>query len=170
MDRIFIFFLLDRTNQDAPIVPNARFARATFSGEARFGGATFTGDTGFVVSLSGKLPFLSVRAAKRLRLALHDDSTEGDSTVDLTAASFAGPAVVAASPAGAGSRRPRLVSLEQTDTANLTVSGLDLSDCRFLGAINLDRLRIDGPLLLRSAPGWWRAQRQVLWEEGKLRG
>lgn len=84
--------------------------------------------------------------------------------------------MVAASLSGAGSSRPQLVSVEQTDTANLTVVGLDLSDCRFLGAINLEQLRIDGPLLLRQAPGWWRshrlgeAGRRVLWEEGALRG
>lgn len=64
----------------------------------------------------------------------------------------------------------KLASVEQTDTTNLTVAGLDLSDCRFLGAINLERLRIDGPLLLRQAPGWWRARRRVLREEGELRG
>ena len=59
--------------------------------------------------------------------------------------------------------------MAETDTANLTVSGLDMSDCEFLGAINLERLRIDGPLHLRQAPGWWRARRLVLGEEWELR-
>ncbi len=36
-----IFFLLDRTDKDAPIVLNARFDRATFTGDARFHKAIF---------------------------------------------------------------------------------------------------------------------------------
>jgi hypothetical protein len=163
----------------ATFTGDAKFDWVTFHGDAEFDRATFTGGAGFYeptftggaefdgVSLSGQLLFRSVRAAKRLWLAPRGDNV---GEVDLAKASFPVPAVLSASSGGTSSRRPKLVSVEQTDTTNLTVAGLDLSDCRFLGAINLERLRIDGKLLLRWSPGWWRARRQVLREEGALRG
>lgn len=159
----------------ATFIGNAGFDRVAFKGNAGFDWATFRGDAGFDeatfsedarfgrVKVSGQLSLQSVHAEKRLRLAL---STDGTGKINLARASLAGPAVVASTP---GRARPRLASLAETDTANLTVSGLDLSDCEFLGAINLERLRIDGPLHLRQAPGRWRARRLVLGEEWELR-
>jgi uncharacterized protein YjbI with pentapeptide repeats len=40
--------------------------------------------------------------------------------------------------------RPRLLSLRRADVAGLTVSNVDLRACRFLGAHNLDKLRVEG--------------------------
>jgi hypothetical protein len=37
--------------------------------------------------------------------------------------------------------------------------------CQFVGAHNLDRLRIEGAPLFARTPGWWRARRKTLAEE-----
>jgi uncharacterized protein YjbI with pentapeptide repeats len=53
------------------------------------------------------------------------------------------------------SQQPRLLSLRRADIAGLTVSGIDLRACRFAGAHNLDKLRIEGtPKLAPPPPGW----------------
>jgi hypothetical protein len=49
--------------------------------------------------------------------------------------------------------RPRLLSLRRADVAGLTVSNADLRACRFLGAHNLDRLRIEGEDSFAATPG-----------------
>jgi uncharacterized protein YjbI with pentapeptide repeats len=59
---------------------------------------------------------------------------------------------------------PKLIDIVGTNVANLTLSGADLSACRFAGAFNLDQLRINGPLQLVETVGW-RARRKVLAEE-----
>ena len=48
--------------------------------------------------------------------------------------------------------RPRLLSLRRADVAGLTVSNVDLRACRFLGAHNLDKLRIEGEGTFGSTP------------------
>jgi uncharacterized protein YjbI with pentapeptide repeats len=61
--------------------------------------------------------------------------------------------------------RPRLLSLRRTDVAGLRVSQVDLRPCRFEGAQNLDRLRVEGDPLFTGTAGWWRARRRTLAEE-----
>lgn len=62
--------------------------------------------------------------------------------------------------------RPRLLSLRRADVAGLTISNIDLRACRFAGAHNLDRLRIEGQSLFASTPRNWRwTRRQTLAEE-----
>jgi hypothetical protein len=61
--------------------------------------------------------------------------------------------------------RPQLVSLCRADVAGLRVANVDLRPCRFVGAHNLDRLRIEGEPLFARAPGWWRTRRKTLAEE-----
>jgi uncharacterized protein YjbI with pentapeptide repeats len=64
------------------------------------------------------------------------------------------------------SARPRLLSVQGADVAGLTVSNVDLSECRFAGAHNLDRLRLEAEVTFsqahRSLPWDWR---QVIAEE-----
>jgi uncharacterized protein YjbI with pentapeptide repeats len=61
--------------------------------------------------------------------------------------------------------RPRLLSIRRADVTGLHLANMDLRACRFAGAHNLDRLRIEGaPLFIRTT-GWWRARRKTLAEE-----
>src|SRR6266511_2739148 len=54
--------------------------------------------------------------------------------------------------------RPRLLTLARSDVAGLRISNVDLQACRFVGAHNLDKLRIEGrPLFALPPMGWtWR--------------
>jgi uncharacterized protein YjbI with pentapeptide repeats len=59
--------------------------------------------------------------------------------------------------------RPRLLSLCRADVAGLRVANVDLRPCRFIGAHNLDKFRIEGaPLLPALAAGGGRAARPSL--------
>jgi hypothetical protein len=69
-------------------------------------------------------------------------------------------------PGSPGQRwRPRLLSVQRADVAGLRLAEVDLRACRFAGAHNLDRLRIEGAPLFARTPGWWRARRKTLAEE-----
>ncbi len=61
--------------------------------------------------------------------------------------------------------RPRLLSVRSADLVGLTMSNVDLRACRFLGAHNLDKLRIEGQPLLARARGRRRTGRLTLAEE-----
>nr|WP_030504530.1 hypothetical protein [Micromonospora purpureochromogenes] len=62
--------------------------------------------------------------------------------------------------------RPRLVSMIQVDSANLSLVDVDLSRCRFAGAFHLDKLVMEGRCTFASQPpGWWRTRRCVIAEE-----
>lgn len=71
---------------------------------------------------------------------------------------------------------PILTSLRGSDSANLTVTDVDLSQCRFAGARLLDQLRLEGRCIFDHPPrrpltGWawlpvWRwSDRQTIFEE-----
>jgi uncharacterized protein YjbI with pentapeptide repeats len=66
--------------------------------------------------------------------------------------------------------RPRLLTLEDCDVSNLSISGLDLQACRFFGAHNLDKLKFEGPSLFPQPPrnGIW-TRRRTIAEEHKWR-
>jgi hypothetical protein len=57
---------------------------------------------------------------------------------------------------------PRLASLESANVDGLTVAGLDLRFCRFSGAHNLDRLRIEDSCVLHYAPQGWSLTRLAI--------
>jgi len=75
------------------------------------------------------------------------------------------------------SARPRLLSVQGANVAGLTVSNVDLAECRFAGAHNLDRLRLETEVNFSAAPvrlpwDWrqviaeeraWRAARSERW-------
>jgi uncharacterized protein YjbI with pentapeptide repeats len=65
--------------------------------------------------------------------------------------------------------RPRVLSLRRADVAGLTVSDVDLRACRFLGAHNLDKLRIDGGVTFGSTRDVWLARRLTIAEEHQWR-
>jgi uncharacterized protein YjbI with pentapeptide repeats len=62
--------------------------------------------------------------------------------------------------------RPRLRSLRRVDTTNLVLADVNLTWCLFRGALNLDKLRIEGPKYFATTPKRWRwTQRRTLAEE-----
>jgi hypothetical protein len=65
--------------------------------------------------------------------------------------------------------QPRLLSVRRADVAGLRLADVDLRACRFAGAHNLDRLRIEGAPLFARTAGWWRARRKTLAEEQQWR-
>jgi uncharacterized protein YjbI with pentapeptide repeats len=69
------------------------------------------------------------------------------------------------------SERPQLLSLRRANVAGLGLSNVSAADCRFAGAHNLDKLRLESdvsfataPLLLSSGGGRW-GGREVIAEE-----
>lgn len=66
---------------------------------------------------------------------------------------------------------PILVSLRGTDVSNLVLVDVNLSACLFVGAHRLDQLRLEDRCVFSSPPDTWRwTRRQVLTEEGRVRG
>jgi uncharacterized protein YjbI with pentapeptide repeats len=62
--------------------------------------------------------------------------------------------------------QPRLLSLQRANVAGLGLANVDLADCRFSGAHNLDKLRLEADVAFNYSPvrvGW--EQRQVVAEE-----
>ncbi|MFF1781341.1 pentapeptide repeat-containing protein [Streptomyces virginiae] len=79
-------------------------------------------------------------------------------------------------PAPQSARKPKIISLQSVDVAELTIVNLDLSSCHFQGAQRLESLRIEGYCAFGYPPkglhkGWalppiWRwTRRQTLIEE-----
>jgi uncharacterized protein YjbI with pentapeptide repeats len=72
--------------------------------------------------------------------------------------------------AGQISEQPRLLSLRRANVAGLGLANVNLADCRFAGAHNLDKLRLEADVAFRLSParvGW--EQRQVIAEESAWR-
>lgn len=93
----------------------------------------------------------------------------GATRIDLRGAQFLRPTVlsvptpvetdvVGAHPSGF------VESVAEADVSGLVLSGVDLSECRFLGVHNLDQLRIEGDTRMLRSPRW-RARRRSLFEE-----
>jgi Pentapeptide repeats (9 copies) len=51
-------------------------------------------------------------------------------------------------------RVPRLLSVQQTDVSQLTLADVDLQWCRFAGAHQLDKLRLEGRSPFNRPPSW----------------
>ncbi|MFI0020088.1 pentapeptide repeat-containing protein [Streptomyces griseus] len=56
-----------------------------------------------------------------------------------------------------------LVSMNGVDAAHLALQDVDLSACRFTGAVHLDQLRVDGWCTFASAPSGWGKQFPWRW-------
>jgi len=68
--------------------------------------------------------------------------------------------------AGHVSEQPRLLSLQGANVAGLGLANVDLTDCRFSGTHNLDKLPLEADVIFKLSParvGW--EQRQVIAEE-----
>jgi uncharacterized protein YjbI with pentapeptide repeats len=72
--------------------------------------------------------------------------------------------------AGQISEQPRLLSLQRANVSGLGLGNVHLADCRFIGAHNLDKLRMEADVAFALSParaGWER--RQVVAEESGWR-
>ena len=184
------------TESGAKFEGNARFGGATFGrdawftlvtvkGDALFGGATFQGDVPLLGPITvgeelvlDRVKFTStVRIeadAKMLtcrlggfpggvRLNVHRAVIRLDGT-DLSV-----PSLLTGPPAWAAVQ-PKLLSLQGANVAGLALGNVSLADCRFAGAHNLDKLRLEADTAFGLSPavaGWER--RQVIAEEAAWR-
>jgi hypothetical protein len=67
--------------------------------------------------------------------------------------------------AGAISERPQLLSLQRANVVGLGLNNVDMSDCRFAGAHNLDKLRLEADVSFATAPGRLGRLSQGGWRE-----
>ena len=167
------------------------FGRAKVKGDARFSGASFEGnatalgplavegrldmdDAQFAspVRIEAKANALSCRRVRfpgGVRFDLDRALVRLDDT-DLSVPSLlTGPAVRPGSSTG-NSERPKLLSLMAANVAGLTLANVDLTDCRFADAHNLDQLHLEANTVFGLSPaiaGWER--RQVVAEESAWR-
>jgi uncharacterized protein YjbI with pentapeptide repeats len=65
--------------------------------------------------------------------------------------------------------RPRVLSLRRADVAGLTIANADLRACRFAGAHNLDRLRVEQSIFGYASTGWRWTTRRMIAEEHQWR-
>ena len=83
-----------------------------------------------------------------MRLAVESSQFTGPSTIK-------GPAL-STNPGSSHDRSPpNIISLSGSDVGNLVLSHVDLSNCRFDGTHNLDRLRLEHLADLRNPPKKW---------------
>ena len=172
---------------EATFEDDAGFAEAAFRGDATFTEATFRGDVPVLgpIAVGGSLNLDGVQFTSTVRI-------EADASVltcrrgrfpsgvrfdvrralvrlddsDLSAPSLL---TAASSPAGI-TGQPRLFSLQRANVAGLVLGNVDLADCRFDGAHNLDKLRLEAGTTFGLSPaiaGWER--RQVIAEEAAWR-
>ncbi len=171
----------------------ARFSGATFRGEAWFIGAEFGGRALGPLVCTGTLNLsemvferavtieaaaATVRcrrtrwastAALRLRHAevdLSDAVLERPVSISAYPRPFIGPGGEEMAEPGLANLRLRITSLQGVDAAHLVLTGVDLTECRFAGAVHLDQLRLEGRITFARPPkGWWRSRRRTLAEE-----
>jgi hypothetical protein len=60
-------------------------------------------------------------------------------------------------------------AFDRTNAEHILLSNVDLSTTTFAGIINLDKLRIQGPLLLKRAPTLTNRGRRIIQDEGNIR-
>ncbi|WP_240805713.1 pentapeptide repeat-containing protein [Streptomyces sp. A1547] len=64
----------------------------------------------------------------------------------------------------------RITSLRGVDTSHVILTDVDLSGCQITGAVNLDRIRLEGRCTFASSPtGWhWRRWRPFRWTRRRI--
>ena len=164
----------------------ADFTGATFSGGADFTGATFKDAAGFngVVFQGGTLILDATEFDFPVRI---DADTERlsccrarflggvhfnirSALVILDDADLSLPSLLTGPSSPRDGQQPKLLSLRRANVAGLSLGNVDVTDCRFADAHNLDKLRVDANVVFEFSParaGWER--RQVIAEESAWR-
>jgi uncharacterized protein YjbI with pentapeptide repeats len=169
---------------------HATFHEAIVGDSLSFSGAKFANarDLG-TVAANGSVELDEAVFAERVRITAMTDVLTCKETqfrggveiitpgaVDLSEASFDAPSVVTGR-TGIGPEdlmpdapTPRLRSLARANVDNLVISDFDLAECRFAGAHNLDRLRMEGAVQFATPPdaGIW-TRRRTVFEEHEWR-
>ena len=168
---------------------DATFDLASFGGGAKFARATVKGNMSMLgpVTVRGMLDLNKMQFASPVRIdadaraitccrsrfpgGVRFDVRRAVVRLDDTDLSvpslLTGPS---ASDPAAGATQPKLLSLQGANVAGLALSNVDLADCRFAGAHNLDKLRLEAHTVFGLSPavaGWER--RQVIAEESAWR-
>ena len=183
--------------RNATFKGDARFRKATFEGDSLFVGATFKGGAGFAMAtFNGNVPALGpiavgeqlnldgVQFASPVRIeadagavtcrrgrfpgGVRFEVRQADVRLDDTDLSVPSLLTGPRSPAEIAGR-PRLLSLQGANVAGLTLGNVNLAFCRFAGAHNLDKLRLEAGTFFAPSPvpGW--EHRQVIAEEAAWR-
>jgi uncharacterized protein YjbI with pentapeptide repeats len=160
---------------------------ATFKADAMFVEATFKGDVPVLgpIAVGGQLNLDRVQFASPVRIeadagaitcrrgrfpyGVRFDVRHADVRLDDTDLSVPSLLTGPRSPAEIAGR-PRLLSLQGANVAGLTLGNVNLAFCRFSGAHNLDKLRLEAGAVFGLSPvvaGWER--RQVIAEEAVWR-
>jgi hypothetical protein len=175
------------------------FARSRFGDDAQIGPFAVSGQISFeqaLVGLGARMDIAADRVVCTGLNAPHGLTLRARwSEVELDSAQFGAASIVSGSDTpfdgvdeskvqaatGTGaSARPRILTLANSDVQYLLLADIDLSNCRFLGARNLDKLLLERPLSLprtppgvqhgRALPPVWRwTRRETLPEEHEWR-
>jgi hypothetical protein len=154
----------------------ADLKQVTFKGPSYFDSAEFAVDTLTLDSASfAQAVALDVNArqllARHARFGGPATIRVRRAMIALDGTEFAQPSTLAKGGDNATiAGRPHLISLRGANVADLVVSNLDLKSCRFDGAHNLSRLRIEGvDTFARSPRSYKGAQRMAIAEEHEWR-
>jgi len=166
---------------------NAQFSGARFQGNAGFHGTTFKGDVPTLgpVTVKRRLDLDGVQFTSPVRI----DTEAGTLTcrrgqfsggvrfdvrrafIHLDDSDLSVPSLLAGPAESAISQdeivaQPRLLSLQRANVAGLALGNVDLTDCRFAGAHNLDKLRLEAGTVFGFSPAAAGGERrQVIAEE-----
>jgi hypothetical protein len=177
----------------ATFFDNVWFAGATFEAASELGpfacmgilglsGALFSGPTTIAAAASQlecRLTRWTSTASMRLRYA-YVDLTDAVLSAPLTLSAHQSDFEIPRWPPGERAQRydslvgslrarstpeVRLTSVNGVDTAHLVLTDIDLSQCRFAGALHLDQVRLEGRCTFASTPAGlrWHCQLPVRW-------
>ncbi|WP_394618454.1 pentapeptide repeat-containing protein [Lentzea sp. JNUCC 0626] len=178
-------FLSGTSFEGAVFRGRTSFSGVEVSGDALFSGARFEGETDFGLSKVESVRLGAAFFAKRAYVVVKGESVtadearfEGgvefyvhDASVRLERTYFGGPSSV-----NGAESKARVLSVRGTDLSDLTFANVDLSQCLFAGAHQVDKVRLEGWTPFAEPPNGWRigwawppvwrwGRRQVLAEE-----
>ncbi|MFF9340186.1 MULTISPECIES: pentapeptide repeat-containing protein [unclassified Streptomyces] len=151
---------------------DVRFDRATFEGRHDLGPFVCAGTVSLSGAAFGGQATLSFAAHRlectRTRWAAPAEMRVRYATADLSRALITSPLALVTENApfslpdgsalgegafeDAADARMRLLSLRGTDTTHLVLADVDLSECLFVGAVHLDRIRLEGVCAFDTTP------------------